>query len=103
MNSAGTRSGQSVTNADLIGSTAPRRDRYRRPAPGWPRRARHHDPMADHERATELNVLGTELVPCGTDPMTGFHRDGCCSSAAEDVGSHTICAVVTAEFLAHQQ
>jgi uncharacterized protein len=59
--------------------------------------------MADHERATELNVLGTELVPCGTDPMTGFHRDGCCSSAAEDVGSHTICAVVTAEFLAHQQ
>ena len=48
-------------------------------------------------------MLGDELEPCGTDPMTGFFRDGCCSTGPEDRGSHTICAVVTAEFLAHQQ
>ena len=52
---------------------------------------------------TERNVLGGELEPCGTEPMTGFFRDGCCSTGPEDLGSHTICAVVTAEFLAHQQ
>ena len=52
---------------------------------------------------TERNVLGGELDPCGTDPMTGFYRDGCCSTGPEDLGSHTICAVVTAEFLAHQR
>ena len=52
---------------------------------------------------TDLNVLGAELEPCGTDPLTGFHRDGCCSTGPEDVGSHTICAVVTAEFLEHQR
>jgi hypothetical protein len=53
--------------------------------------------------ATERNVLGEELEPCGTDPVTGFFRDGCCSSGPEDLGSHTVCAVVTTEFLAHQQ
>lgn len=51
---------------------------------------------------TERNVLGGELEPCGTEPMTGFFRDGCCNTGPEDQGSHTICAVVTAEFLAHQ-
>ena len=51
----------------------------------------------------ERNVLGGELEPCGTDPLTGFYRDGCCATGADDVGSHTICAVVTAEFLAHQR
>jgi uncharacterized protein (DUF2237 family) len=50
-----------------------------------------------------LNVLGRPLEPCGTDPVTGFYRDGCCNSGPEDVGSHTICAVVTAEFLEHQR
>jgi uncharacterized protein (DUF2237 family) len=50
----------------------------------------------------ELNVLGGPLEPCGLDPVTGFYRDGCCSSGPEDVGSHTICAVVTREFLEHQ-
>lgn len=55
--------------------------------------------MADDER----NVLGGPLEPCGTDPMTGFFRDGCCSTGPEDQGSHTICAVVTAEFLDHQR
>jgi uncharacterized protein (DUF2237 family) len=49
------------------------------------------------------NVLGGELEPCGTEPLTGFYRDGCCNSGPEDVGSHTICAVVTAEFLEHQR
>ena len=52
---------------------------------------------------TERNVLGGELEPCGTDPMTGFFRDGCCATGPEDLGSHTICAVVTAEFLEHQR
>lgn len=50
----------------------------------------------------ELNVLGEPLEPCGNDPVTGFYRDGCCSSGPEDAGSHTICAVVTREFLGHQ-
>ncbi len=52
---------------------------------------------------TEHNVLGGELEACGTDPMTGFFRDGCCNTGPEDLGSHTICAVVTSEFLAHQR
>ena len=51
----------------------------------------------------ELNVLGGPLETCGTEPLTGFYRDGCCRTGAEDVGSHTICAVVSAEFLAYQQ
>jgi uncharacterized protein (DUF2237 family) len=52
---------------------------------------------------SERNVLGGELEPCGTEPLTGFYRDGCCNTGPEDVGSHTICAVVTAEFLEHQR
>ncbi len=52
---------------------------------------------------SERNVLGGDLETCGTDPMTGFFRDGCCTSGPEDLGSHTICAVVTAEFLEHQR
>ena len=52
---------------------------------------------------TERNVLGGELEPCGTEPMTGFFRDGCCATGPEDQGSHTICAVVTVEFLEHQR
>ena len=51
----------------------------------------------------ERNVLGVELEPCGTDPLTGFFRDGCCRTGPEDLGSHTICAVVTADFLEHQR
>jgi Uncharacterized protein conserved in bacteria len=52
---------------------------------------------------TDRNVLGGALEPCGTDPVTGFYRDGCCSTGPQDLGSHTICAVVTAEFLEHQR
>jgi uncharacterized protein len=51
----------------------------------------------------ERNVLGGPLEPCGLDPVTGFFRDGCCSSGPEDVGSHTVCAVMTREFLEQQQ
>jgi uncharacterized protein (DUF2237 family) len=51
---------------------------------------------------SELNVLGEPLQECGTDPVTGFFRDGCCTTGPEDLGSHTVCAVMTAEFLAHQ-
>jgi uncharacterized protein len=51
----------------------------------------------------ERNVLGGELEACGSDPLTGFYRDGTCTTGAEDLGSHTICAVVTSEFLEHQR
>jgi len=47
-----------------------------------------------------LNVLGAELVPCSYDPLTGYFRDGCCNTRADDAGTHVICAKVTAEFLA---
>jgi uncharacterized protein len=51
----------------------------------------------------ERNVLGGPLETCSTDPLTGFYRDGCCRTGPGDFGSHTICAVVSAEFLDHQQ
>lgn len=47
-----------------------------------------------------LNVLGTPLEPCSMDPLTGFYRDGCCNTGPQDHGSHTVCVVTTAEFLA---
>ena len=46
------------------------------------------------------NVLGTALVPCSYDPLTGYFRDGCCNTDASDLGSHLICVRVTGEFLA---
>ena len=61
-------------------------------------RLRDTAPVTDQQ-----NVLGGELEPCGTDPLTGFYRDGCCNTGPEDLGSHTICAVVTSEFLEHQR
>lgn len=51
-------------------------------------------------RPAQLNVLGGLLEPCSYEPLTGFFRDGCCNTAPEDRGSHTVCAVITAEFLA---
>lgn len=51
-------------------------------------------------RRSQRNVLGGELAACSNDPVTGFFRDGCCNTAPQDVGSHTVCAVMTAEFLA---
>lgn len=49
---------------------------------------------------TVRNVLGTELRPCSTNPMTGFLRDGCCNTPGEDLGVHSVCVEMTAEFLA---
>lgn len=48
-----------------------------------------------------INVLGAPLAPCSTDPLTGFFRNGACDTCAHDHGSHTVCAVMTAEFLAY--
>ncbi|SLN44737.1 DUF2237 family protein [Pseudooctadecabacter jejudonensis] len=50
-----------------------------------------------------LNVLGEALAPCSTDPLTGFFRNGACDTCAQDRGSHTVCAVLTAEFLAYSK
>lgn len=65
-----------------------------------------HSPIArsGHTDAmTARNVLGGPLEECGLDPVTGFFRDGSCQTDDRDVGSHTICAVMTAEFLEHQR
>jgi uncharacterized protein len=51
-------------------------------------------------RQPSRNVLGEPLESCSADPVTGFFRNGCCDTSAEDVGSHTVCAVMTADFLA---
>jgi uncharacterized protein (DUF2237 family) len=61
------------------------------------------DAAWDTSAVAELNVLDGPLDECGTDPVTGFYRDGCCTSGPEDLGSHTVCAVVTREFLEHQR
>jgi uncharacterized protein len=63
-----------------------------------PRPSRPPLARMEHDR----NVLGGELEPCGLDPLTGFYRDGCCRTGPHDLGSHTICAVVTDRFLEHQ-
>ena len=47
----------------------------------------------------KLNVLGEPLATCSDEPLTGFYRDGCCNTGSEDLGSHTVCIRVTAEFL----
>lgn len=52
---------------------------------------------------TERNVLGNQLEPCSTDPLTGFYRNGACHTGPEDLGLHTICAVMTTDFLEHQK
>ena len=49
---------------------------------------------------TARNVLGTELQTCSMDPLTGFYRDGCCNTGGTDYGIHTVCCVMTDEFLA---
>jgi uncharacterized protein (DUF2237 family) len=51
------------------------------------------------KKAPSRNVLGGPLAACSRQPMTGFFRDGCCNTSDEDAGSHTVCAVMTAEFL----
>ena len=55
------------------------------------------------EKDPSFNVLGGPLEPCSTDPVTGFFRTGACDTCAQDRGSHTVCAVLTAEFLAYSK
>lgn len=51
------------------------------------------------QKNPDRNVVGGTLLPCSNDPVTGFFRDGCCSTGPEDLGNHTVCAVMTEEFL----
>ena len=54
---------------------------------------------ANHGKKSDRNVLGMPLAPCSSEPLTGFFRDGCCRTGPDDVGSHTVCAVMTKDFL----
>lgn len=56
--------------------------------------------MSDRRRS--INVLGSPLEECGTQPMTGFWRDGCCETGPDDVGLHTVCCIMTDDFLRFQ-
>ena len=56
-------------------------------------------PPQESQQAESRNVLGQPLQTCGADPVTGFYRDGCCNTGPDDRGVHTVCAVVTDEFL----
>ena len=58
------------------------------------------DPEIIRYDETARNVLGGELLPCSIDPVTGFYRNGCCETGPEDMGMHTVCAVMTDDFLA---
>jgi len=55
--------------------------------------------MSKPPQKTALNVLGTELKSCSSKPVTGFFRDGCCNTSSDDLGAHTVCVVMTEEFL----
>jgi hypothetical protein len=54
-------------------------------------------------RGSQLNVLGGPLLTCSDQPVTGFFRDGCCNTSEDDFGSHTVCVVLTDEFLAYSK
>ncbi len=51
------------------------------------------------QQAPARNVLGQPLTTCGSEPMTGFYRDGCCNTGPDDLGVHTVCCIVSADFL----
>lgn len=55
------------------------------------------------QKDPSLNVLGETLLTCSMEPMTGYFRNGACDTCAQDQGSHTVCAVLTAEFLAYSK
>ncbi len=55
------------------------------------------------EKLPSVNVLGKRLEGCSSDPVTGFFRNGCCDTSDQDQGSHTVCAIMTAEFLAYSK
>ena len=61
------------------------------------------DVLPDHDPTGQRNVLGGPLEVCGRRPMTGFYRDGFCRTGPEDTGSHTVCVVMTRDFLDHQR
>lgn len=65
----------------------------------YPNRTILHYLCFENLTSTEKNVFGEPLKPCGFKPLTGFYRDGSCRSEADDVGMHTVCAVMTADFL----
>ncbi|MBS1139730.1 MAG: hypothetical protein H6R13_1183 [Proteobacteria bacterium] len=54
-------------------------------------------------RGSQLNVLGGPLLTCSDEPVTGFFRDGCCNTSEDDFGSHTVCVVLTDEFLTYSK
>lgn len=58
---------------------------------------------ANDNQEDDVNVFGEKLSPCAEDPVTGFYRNGCCSTGAEDVGRHVVCAEVTAAFLEYSK
>lgn len=58
---------------------------------------------ANDNQEDDLNVFGEKLSPCSADPVTGFYRNGCCSTGAEDIGRHVVCAEVTAAFLEYSK
>ena len=55
------------------------------------------------DKLESINVLGSELTICSSEPLTGYFRDGACNTCAQDRGSHTVCALMTAEFLAYSK
>jgi uncharacterized protein (DUF2237 family) len=59
--------------------------------------------MIHVNKEDSINVLGSELQPCSTAPLTGFFRDGCCNTCSEDVGSHTVCIEITTDFLEYSR
>lgn len=59
--------------------------------------------MAQAPQKIQRNVLGQVLIPCSTDPVTGFYRTGCCETGEEDEGRHLICAIMTDDFLAYSK
>ncbi len=59
--------------------------------------------MLDEEPPSQKNVFGEPLAACSNNPLTGFFRDGCCNTHEQDIGSHTVCAVMTADFLAYSK
>jgi uncharacterized protein len=61
------------------------------------------DPSIERLRQEQANVLGEALQPCSMEPLTGFYRDGYSTTGPDDLGSHTVCVVATADFLEHQR
>ena len=57
-------------------------------------------PQLEPRKTESKNVLGQAMQTCGCDPMTGFYRDGCCDTGPDDLGVHTVCCIVSEQFLA---